>query len=134
MGLSLGQTESPESDDHRLVDKRMGDVSSNNNEQYISDEELVYPSDGKDDLPRVWTRVDRDDLTKLGEMITKFIGVPQFVSEPHVFLKMVAAPLLDKRGPRFGATQVVSQVMSQVMFRHQWVVSGTFQTSFNTFP
>jgi SNF2-related domain len=123
MGLSLGQSEFAES-----VDDSPTPDDADEEQLPTIDGELVYPSDGSKDPPRLWTRVDRDDLAKLGEMISKFIGVPQFAYEANLFRKMVAAPLLDRQGPAFGATQVVSQVMSQVMFRHQWVTAHTFST------
>lgn len=125
MGLSLGQSGYPESIDESAShdDSDAEEIlSTTANEQSMADTEPVYPCDGGSDIPRSWTRVDRDDLAKLGEMISKFIGVPQFAYEANLFRKMVATPLLDRHGPSFGAIQVVSQVMSQVMFRHRCVV------------
>jgi hypothetical protein len=131
MGLSLGQSESPETvEDFSTPDVKDVEEKSSivDNEEPIFDGELGYPSDPIKVPPRVWTRVDRDDLVKLSEMISKFIGVPQFAHEANSFRKFVAAPLLDRNGPGLGATQVVSQVMSQVMFRHQYVGISTLDS------
>ncbi|KAF8582292.1 hypothetical protein K439DRAFT_1618365 [Ramaria rubella] len=113
MGLSLGQSNCP-NEVKVLSQADEDDINSSTAE----DERLLYPCRGVDS-PRPWTRVDGDDLKKLGDMISKFIGVPQFAHEPSVFQSKVAAPLMCSKGPSFGAIRVVSQVMTQVMFRHQ---------------
>jgi hypothetical protein len=135
MGLSLGQSEYPESiEESPSPDDKVAEeiLWTSANEQPTSETELSYPCDDSSNKPRLWTRVDRDDLAKLGEMISKFIGVPQFAYEATLYRKMVAAPLLDRHGPSFGAIQVVSQVMSQVMFRHRCVTVFYFHPCFNT--
>lgn len=135
MGLSLGQPH--ESD---LVEDYIDEEPSQSGDgPHIG--ELLYPADAPDssdleedslmcidDLPdpssppaRRWTSVDRGDLNKLGHMVEKFIGVPQFAHEHRLFGTRVTAPLMDPGGPAFGAIQVVRQVMEQVMFRHQYV-------------
>lgn len=70
---------------------------------------------------RVWNRYDREDLNKLSNMITHFIAVPQFNADTKLISTHIIEPLLDPRGPRPGAIQVLNQVMEMVMIRHRWV-------------
>ena len=123
MGLSLGQSDYSETNEESSIpdDNDVSEKASVDDGEEAMVNELDNPSEAIKDPPRVWTRVDRDDLAKLGEMISKFIGVPQFAHEANLFRRLVAAPLLDRNGPGLGAIQVLSQVMSQVMFRHQCV-------------
>ncbi|KAJ7772943.1 SNF2 family N-terminal domain-containing protein [Mycena maculata] len=74
-----------------------------------------------DDLsaPRVWDKDDGEDLTKLGNMITYFLRVPQLLANPKIISTHIKDALLDKRGPRPGAIEVLKQLMSSVMIRHQ---------------
>ncbi|KAF8912126.1 hypothetical protein CPB84DRAFT_1761324 [Gymnopilus junonius] len=68
---------------------------------------------------RTWNKYDREDLNKLGNMITHFIAIPQFSADPKLVSTHVIEPLLDPRGPRPGAIQVLNQVMEMVMIRHR---------------
>ncbi len=68
---------------------------------------------------RVWTRADRDDLHRLDNMISSFLEIPQFSSDPKLFSLNVIAPLMDASGPRMGSIQVLAQVMESVMVRHR---------------
>lgn len=68
---------------------------------------------------RTWTKYDREDLVKLGNMITHFIAVPQFSADPKLVSTHVIEPLLDPQGPRSGAIQVLNQVMKMTMVRHR---------------
>ncbi len=70
-------------------------------------------------LKRIWTKYDREDLNKLGNMITHFIAVPQFNADCTLISTHVTEPLLDPCGPRRGAIQVLNQVMEMVMIRHR---------------
>jgi len=74
-------------------------------------------------VARKWTRYDREDLRKLDNMATHFIGVPHFRAEPGVFANNVTAALFGTHGfPQPGAIQVLEQVMQLVMLRHRSVL------------
>ncbi|KAF8969663.1 SNF2 family N-terminal domain-containing protein [Flammula alnicola] len=68
---------------------------------------------------RTWNKYDREDLNKLGNMISHFIAVPQFNADSKLVTTHVVEPLLDPNGPRPGAIQVLNQVMEMVMIRHR---------------
>ncbi|KAJ7706893.1 P-loop containing nucleoside triphosphate hydrolase protein [Mycena rosella] len=68
---------------------------------------------------RVWTQVDGKDLTDLSNMIIHFIRVPQLLANPQLIHTHVKDALLDRRGPRIGAIEVLMQLMSSVMIRHR---------------
>lgn len=71
---------------------------------------------------RRWTsKLDGEDLRKLGNMMCNFLGVPQYVADPRAFSTLVKAPLLEPSGPAPGAIKVLEQVMSGYMFRHRFV-------------
>ncbi|KAJ6526270.1 SNF2 family N-terminal domain-containing protein [Mycena vulgaris] len=69
--------------------------------------------------PRVWNRDDNEDLTRLGNMIARFLRVPQLLANPQIINTHVKDALLDRRGPRIGAIEVLMQLMSSVMIRHR---------------
>ncbi|KAJ7772955.1 SNF2 family N-terminal domain-containing protein [Mycena maculata] len=72
-----------------------------------------------DDLsaPRVWD--NGEDLTKLGNMITHFLRVPQLLVNPKIISTHLKDAFPAKREPRPGAIDVLKQLMSSVMIRHQ---------------
>lgn len=70
-------------------------------------------------VKRIWNKFDREDLNKLGNMISHFITVPQFSADNKLISTHVIEPLLDPCGPRSGAIQVLNQVMEMVMIRHR---------------
>ncbi|PPQ86914.1 hypothetical protein CVT25_009800 [Psilocybe cyanescens] len=76
-------------------------------------------SHGPSTRSRAWNRYDREDLNKLGNMITHFIAVPQFNADTKLISTHIIEPLLDPNGPRPGAIQVLNQVMELVMIRHR---------------
>lgn len=70
---------------------------------------------------RVWTKDDREDLHKLGNMVSSFLEVPPFAADSKTFNALVIAPLMDSSGPRPCAVQALMQVMEGVMIRHRYV-------------
>lgn len=79
-----------------------------------------------DDSPtaRIWTPNDRENLRRLGKMITSFLKVEEF-SNPEgtrLFNELVVSPLFGESGPQLQAVQVLKQVMGSVMIRHRCVL------------
>ncbi|KAI0636454.1 SNF2 family N-terminal domain-containing protein [Trametes polyzona] len=86
--------------------------------------ELQYPDDDDEMLvepQRIWNADDREDLRKLGNMLTHFLLMMPFAStsEPKAFASLVASPLFAPSGPYPGDIDVLVQVMSSVMVRHR---------------
>lgn len=69
--------------------------------------------------PRIWTRYDREDLRRLGTMMITFLQIPRFATESRLFSSHVVHSLFGSNGPQPGAIQVLTQVMSYIMIRHQ---------------
>jgi hypothetical protein len=115
LGLSLGRN----TEHNEALDVVMEAPSSSS-----SDTSPSIPSSNIDDTEnhtetaRRWTVDDRADLRKLATMMTHFLRVPRFSANPKL-LDHVVSPLLDQQGPRPGAIQVLNQVMSMIMIRHQ---------------
>lgn len=70
-------------------------------------------------VKRIWNKYDRDDLNKLGSMITHFIAIPQFSADSSLISTHVTEALLDPSGPRRGGIQILNQVMQLTMIRHR---------------
>ncbi|KAI0343105.1 hypothetical protein BDW22DRAFT_1356676 [Trametopsis cervina] len=92
-----------------------GNTEQNSSAVSIDNIDLFYPVDGS---VRHWTAMDRSDLMKLSKMLSSFLQVPQFATDPKLFTVQVVTPLMDHTGPRYGAVQVLMQVMQSVMIRH----------------
>ncbi|KAJ8456942.1 hypothetical protein ONZ45_g18517 [Pleurotus djamor] len=110
LGLNFGSSSVQE---HELsnanLDEAPGDVGD------ILDDDQPLES-----LPsQLWTSTDRADLQKFGAMLTHFIGTPQFLSNPNLYKIAVVEALMDVDGPRPGALQVLTQLMSSCMVRHR---------------
>jgi hypothetical protein len=69
--------------------------------------------------PRVWTRYDREDLRRLGTMMITFLQIPRFAADARLFSNLVVHSLFGSSGPQPGAIQVLTQVMNNIMIRHQ---------------
>ena len=125
LGLSLGNRTSDneyeiqpnDAADHRSVD--FDDSSSARTSPSIPDTLAKKP--------RIWNKYDREDLNKLGNMITHFIALPQFTADSKLMSNSVVDPLLASRGPQPGAVQVLNQLMEMVMIRHRQVLCFYFK-------
>jgi SNF2-related domain len=69
--------------------------------------------------PRTWTKYDREDLRRLGTIMITFLQIPRFATESRLFSSQVVQSLFGPSGPQPGAIQVLTQVMSSIMIRHQ---------------
>lgn len=72
---------------------------------------------------RVWTQEDRENLVKIGRMISSFLEVPAFAADTKVFHNHVITPLMCSSGPYPGAVEMLTQVMESVMIRHRYICS-----------
>jgi hypothetical protein len=126
LGLSLGDSqldctkasESKDVEDREKEEFRAWEVDEEGDEITEVDEMQVDSSTSHESM-RIWNKHDRGDLTKLGNMITHFIAVPQFHADPKLVASHVVEPLLDGTGPRPGSIQVLNQVMEMIMIRHR---------------
>ena len=118
LGLSFGQQVNPvlevENDETPSFPGSTDQLSSDSSEANDLDFHMDMNS------TRRWTRYDREDLRKLSTMMTHFLSVPHFTANPKV-LNDVIEPLMDVSGPRYGAIQVLTRVMSMIMIRHRSV-------------
>ena len=128
------------------VDYASGDVSSHSSDSIYELGDLQYPEESRNSLlentpnlssplnsgkywtdpppsppigARPWTRYDREDLHKLGNMLSSFLEIPRFASDSKVFTNSVIAPLMDPSGPRPGSIEVLKQIMEGTMIRHR---------------
>jgi hypothetical protein len=121
LGLSLGNKSSEDGNEAQL-----NDIPGEANQPSFMDgndssSSRTSPSipDALPKKPRIWNKYDREDLKKLGNMITHFIALPHFNADPKLMSNSVIDPLLAPVGPRPGAIQVLNQVMEMVMIRHR---------------
>lgn len=130
LGLSLGSKvteclESPSKKERRDDSFAVGELEAE--EQYWSEAPSAFSSQTTaagtppptTPIKRIWNKYDREDLNKLGNMITHFIAVPQFSADSSLIATHVTEALLDPSGPRRGAIEVLNQVMHSVMIRHR---------------
>lgn len=73
---------------------------------------------------RIWTPRDRENLRRLGKMISSFLKVEEFsnLEGTRMFNELVVSPLFGENGPQLRAVQVLKQVMGSVMIRHRYVI------------
>lgn len=83
------------------------------------DQNSVQIANGEMLAPRTWTKYDREDLRKLGTMMITFLQIPRFAADPPLFGNLVVQSLFGASGPQPGAIQVLTQVMNNIMIRHQ---------------
>ncbi|KAG5644225.1 hypothetical protein DXG03_008820 [Asterophora parasitica] len=129
LGLSLGEKSSQEACKQAKDDMHSDDEDIATEVFYQSQEsqDPSFPLSRRSSPPfnvdsqssRVWTKYDREDLGKLGKMISHFLAVPQFIASPKLVSTHVIQPLIDPGGPRPGAIQVLNQVMEMIMIRHR---------------
>ena len=127
LGLSFGST--PAKEDGEAMDIDIDDDEYLTNHAYDTPRKISSsdPSESSrsrsgslpPSMTRIWNKYDREDLHKLGNMITHFVAVPHFSADVKLMYNKVTAPLLDSNGPRSGAIQVLTQVMQMVMVRHR---------------
>ena len=113
LGLSFG-INSKEKEEFRAWE-----VDEESDEATEVNEMLMVDSSTSRESTRIWSKYDREDLNKLGNMIAHFIAVPQFYADPRLVASHVIEPLLDGTGPRPGSIQVLNQVMEMIMIRHR---------------
>lgn len=115
LGLNLGRTTDEQESNHHID---------------LVESVLNYPHSGsptatsssQDDrrCMRVWGSYENLNLRKLRTMIGDFLSVFPF-TDSKWFTAHVSSLLCDRRGPRPGAIDVLSQVMQMVMVRHRSV-------------
>ncbi|KAG8217792.1 hypothetical protein J3R82DRAFT_5955 [Butyriboletus roseoflavus] len=114
LGLNLGRTiDEQESDRHVDLVETVLDYP------HFGSPTTTSPSQDDGHYMRVWGSYDSLNLRKLGTMIGDFLAVPPFHTDPKCFTVHVSTLLCDRRGPRPGAIDVLSQVMQMVMVRHR---------------
>ena len=129
LGLSLGNKASDDGNELQPCDTIGGADQPSFVDADASSSTRTSPSipDTLLKKPRLWNKYDREDLNKLGNMITHFIALPQFTANSKLMLNSVVDPLLASTGPHPGAVQVLNQLMERVMIRHRQVFYFCFK-------
>jgi len=121
LGLSLGNKSSEDENEVQPNDPQGNANQPSSIDGNDSSSTRTSPSipDALPNKLRIWNKYDREDLKKLGNMITHFIALPQFDADPKLMSNSVIDPLLASTGPRPGAIQILNQLMEMVMIRHR---------------
>jgi hypothetical protein len=70
-------------------------------------------------LERSWSEDAKDDLKRLGCIMSQFFGMQPFYSESN-FAKIVEGPLKGADGPEYGAIRRVERLMQTMMVKNRW--------------
>uniref|UniRef100_A0A0W0FFE1 Snf2 family helicase n=1 Tax=Moniliophthora roreri TaxID=221103 RepID=A0A0W0FFE1_MONRR len=115
LGLSFGNRSSEDG----LLDIDMTEASQNTADLGTADVATETSLDTWDHAPaRVWTEADGNDIQKLLNMLIHFVGLKYLADVPMVKATIKDA-LLDHAGPRPGAIEMFTQLMSMTMVRHR---------------
>ncbi|KAF9227568.1 hypothetical protein BS17DRAFT_693859 [Gyrodon lividus] len=120
LGLSLGRANNEKEEDlDEIVSQSESDVLLSTAVSPVTNSSGSPTINGDGSNIRIWGRYDSHNLRKLGTMIGDFLAVPQFRADLKNFGFHISTPLCDRRGPRPGAIDVLTQVMQMVMVRHR---------------
>ncbi|KAJ7578523.1 hypothetical protein C8J56DRAFT_968195 [Mycena floridula] len=119
LGLNLGKktNEDAELDDEMDVAEETRIMETDDSTPGPDETESESPAP-QSASPRIWTRADSEDIRKLMNMITHFVGMPSFHADSSR-VRAIHEALFDRQGPRPGAIKVLTQVMEMVMIRHR---------------
>jgi hypothetical protein len=68
-----------------------------------------------------WSNADRDDATRIGNMISGFLDGDLFPGIQTNFQQSITHPLTQKSGPGFGAVARMKELMKCIMVKHRYV-------------
>lgn len=123
LGLSFGgsgteeegvMTSTPSQDELQSQSDDDDDSLFGDNEHRESPSSAPIPS------TRIWSSSDSQDIQKLMNMVSQFIGV-KFLADHQVIRTHLKDALLSDEGPRPGAINMLVQLMKTVMIRHRYV-------------
>lgn len=132
LGLSLGKkgSEAAQKVEDEISESIINLMTLPNQEVDMISKLSSSPPAAEHSPSRSWTQYDRNDLQKLGNMMTHFIAVPRFAANTKLFQSCVTEPLLDPSGPRPGSIQVLNQVMEMIMIRHRYFFDLQYLTHY----